>query len=73
MDPTGFDPSLPGIRLLQTWIREQRVLGLELMDGRRLDGRLVWQDPHYFALHRDDSVDPVLINRQTVLTVRPLV
>ena len=62
MDPTGFDPSLPGIRLLQTW-----------MDGRRLDGRLVWQDPHYFALHRDDSVDPVLINRQTVLTVRPLV
>ena len=40
MESTGFDPSLPGIRLIQSWIREQRVLGIELNDGRRLDGCL---------------------------------
>tara|TARA_B100001093_G_scaffold221605_1_gene212538 strand:- start:413 stop:634 length:222 start_codon:yes stop_codon:yes gene_type:complete len=72
MDSTGFDPSLPGIRLIQTWIREQRVLGIELNDGRRLDGCLAWQDPQYFALQREDSNDPVLINRLAVLTIRPL-
>ncbi|QNI58466.1 hypothetical protein SynBIOSU31_01594 [Synechococcus sp. BIOS-U3-1] len=72
MDSTGFDPSLPGIRLIQSWIREQRVLGIELNDGRRLDGRLAWQDPHYFALQKDESNDPILINRLAVLTIRPL-
>ena len=72
MESTGFDPSLPGIRLIQSWIREQRVLGIELNDGRRLDGCLAWQDPQYFALQREDSNDPVLINRMAVLTIRPL-
>ena len=73
MDSSGFDPSLPGIWLIQSWIREQRVIGIELNDGRRLDGRLAWQDPHYLALQREDSVDPVLINRVAVLTIRPLI
>ena len=73
MDSSGFDPSLPGIRLIQSWIREQRVLGIELNDGGRLDGRLVWQDPQYFALQREDNDDPVLINRQAVITIRPLI
>ncbi len=73
MDPTGFDPSLPGIRLIQSWIREQRVLGIELNDGRRMAGRRAWQDPQFFALQRDESNDPVLINRLAVLTIRPLI
>ena len=71
MESTGFDPSLPGIRLIQSWIREQRVLGIELNDGRRLDGCLAWQDRQYFALQREDSNDPVLINRLAVLTISP--
>ena len=73
MDSSGFDPSLPGIRLIQSWIREQRVLGIELNDGGRVDGRLVWQDPQYFALQREDNDDPVLINRLAVITIRPLI
>jgi host factor-I protein len=59
--------------LIQSWIREQRVLGIELNDGRRMDGRLAWQDPQFFALQRDESNDPVLINRLAVLTIRPLI
>ena len=72
MDSTGFDPSLPGIRQIQSWIREQRILGIELNDGRRLDGRLTWQDPQFFALQREESSEPLLINRLAVLTIRPL-
>ena len=72
MDSTGFDPSLPGIRLIQSWIREQRILGIELNDGRRLDGRLTWQDPQFFALQREESSEPLLINRLAVLTIHPL-
>jgi len=73
MEPTSFDPSLPGIRLLQSWIRDKRTLSVELSDGRRIDGRLSWQDPWYLAVQRDESPDPILINRQSVLTIRTLV
>ncbi|QNI73499.1 hypothetical protein [Synechococcus sp. NOUM97013] len=73
MDAAGFDPTLPGFRLIQSWMREKRVLSIELVDGRRLDGRLDWQDPEYLALRRDESIDPILIARRAVITVRPLI
>ena len=73
MDAVGFDPSLPGIRLIQSWMRDKRVLSFELMDGRRLDGRLDWQDPQFFALRRDESADPTLIARHAVISIRPLI
>ena len=73
MEPTNFDPSLPGIRLLQSWIRDQRTLSVELSDGKRIDGRLTWQDPLYLAVQRDDASDPILVNRQLVLTIRTLI
>lgn len=73
MEPTSFDPSLPGIRLLQSWISDQRTLSVELSDGKRIDGRLTWQDPLYLAVQRDDASDPILVNRQLVLTIRTLI
>ena len=73
MEPTSFDPSLPGIRLLQSWFRDQRTLSIELSDGKRVDGRLSWQDSLYLAMQRDDASDPILINRQSVLTIRTLI
>ena len=68
MDAAGFDPTLPGFRLIQSWMREKRVLSIELVDGRRLDGRLDWQDPQYLALRRDESIDPILIARHAVIS-----
>ena len=73
MDAAGFDPTLPGFRLIQSWMREKRLLSIELVDGRRLDGRLDWQDPQYLALRRDESIDPILIARHAVISVRPLI
>ena len=72
MEPSSFDPSLPSIRLLQTWIREQKILSLELTDGRRLIGVLIGQDQHCLALQPTDSDYPVLISRSAMLLVRPL-
>ncbi len=72
MEPSSFDPSLPSIRLLQTWIRERKVLSLELTDGRRLIGVLIWQDQHCLALQPSDSDEPVLISRAGMLLVRSL-
>ena len=72
MEPSSFDPSLPSIRLLQTWIRERKILSLELNDGRRLIGVLIWQDQHCLALQLTDSDEPVLISRTAMQLVRPL-
>ena len=72
MEPSSFDPSLPSIRLLQAWIRDRRILSLELIDGRCLIGVLIWQDQHYLALQPTDSEDPALVSRQAMLLIRPM-
>ena len=41
--------------------------------GSCIDGRLTWQDPLYLAVQRDDASDPILVNRQLVLTIRTLI
>ena len=71
MDPS-FDPSLPGVRQLQSWTRDQRVISVELVNGNSLEGVLQWQDPQFLALRRSASEEPVLINRQAVLLIRLL-
>ncbi len=72
MEATPLDPSLPGVRLLQAWIREKLQLSMELIDGRRFDGILRWQDSEFFALERTDSNQPTLINRKAVALIRQL-
>ena len=72
MDDTSFDPSLPGVRQLQTWTREQRLLRLELPNGTVQEGVLQWQDPDFLALRRTDASELVLINRRQILVIRPL-
>lgn len=72
MDDTSFDPSLPGVRQLQAWTLEQRLLRIELPNGTSHEGVLEWQDPEFLALRRSDATAPVLINRGAVLLIRPL-
>ena len=71
MDPS-FVPSLPGVRQLQSWTRDQRVISVELVNGNSLEGVLQWQDPQFLALRRSASEEPVLISRQAVLMIRLL-
>ena len=48
METTPLDSSLPGVRLLQSWIRERCPLSIEVLGAERLEGRLVWQDPNFW-------------------------
>ena len=68
METTPLDPSLPGVRMLQTWIRE----GLAVLEQERIEGRLIWQDPEFLALERLGSTRPVLIARRHITLIRSI-
>ena len=69
---TPIDPSLPGIRMLQSWIREQLPLSIDLVSQERLEGRLIWQDSEFLAIERPGAQRPVLISRRHVTVIRTL-
>ena len=72
METTPLDSSLPGVRLLQSWIRERCPLSIEVLGAERLEGRLVWQDPEFLAVERPGAVRPVLVSRRHVTVIRTL-
>jgi host factor-I protein len=71
METLPLDPSLPGVRQLQTWIRQQALLRIDLGAGQALEGVLQWQDPEFLAL-RTTAPHPMLINRRAVLMIQVL-
>ena len=72
MDTSPLNPSLPGVRLLQHWIREQRPLSIDVIGHERWEGRLIWQDPEFLALEVNNSSEQTLINHSQVSINRPL-
>ena len=72
METTPLDSSLPGVRLLQSWIRERCPLSIEVLGAERLEGRLVWQDPEFLAIERPGAQRPALIGRRQICVIRPL-
>ena len=71
METSPLDPSLPGVRLLQSWIREQLPLSIAVGGQEPIEGRLIWQDPEFLALERT-ARRPVLINRRQITVFRAL-
>ncbi|MEB3239153.1 MAG: hypothetical protein VKM68_02940 [Cyanobacteriota bacterium] len=67
-----FDTSLPGVRLLQQWIRQRRPLRLHLASGKALEGRLIWQDHEFLALLPPRAERPQLVTRRRLEWVEPL-
>lgn len=72
METAPLDPSLPGVRLLQSWIRERVPLSIDAIGQERLEGRLIWQDPEFLALEPPSGSRIVLVNRSQVVVIRPL-
>ena len=72
METSPLDPSLPGVRLLQSWIREQLPLSIGVVGQEPIDGRLIWQDPEFLAIERAVASRPVLINRHQISVIRSL-
>jgi host factor-I protein len=67
-----LDTSLPGVRLIQQWIRQRRQLQVHLASGSKLVGRLLWQDPEFYALETGGKDGPQLLNRARVESMLPL-
>jgi len=72
METAPLDPSLPGVRLLQSWIREQLAISIDVIGSERIEGRLVWQDPEFLAIERSPATRPTLINRRHISVIRAL-
>ena len=67
-----LDTSLPGVRLLQQWIRQRRQLQILLAGGRELQGRLLWQDTELLALLTTGRDRPDLLGRSRVELISPI-
>ena len=72
MDTSPLDPSLPGVRLLQSWIREKSPISVEVLGAERVEGRLVWQDSEFLAIERNAGSRLILVNRRQVCVIRSL-
>ncbi|QEY31713.1 hypothetical protein EVJ50_05095 [Synechococcus sp. RSCCF101] len=72
METLTLDPSLPGVRQLQQWIREKRAVSIELPNGRMVEGTIRWQDTEFIALSMKAGRGPLMINRRTLSLIRPL-
>lgn len=72
METTPLDPSLPGVRLLQCWIRDKCPLSIDVVGQERIEGRLVWQDPEFLAIEANSVQKIILINRKHVVLIRSL-
>jgi|TARA_B100001939_G_scaffold208434_1_gene179209 host factor-I protein len=72
METAPLDPSLPGVRLLQSWIREQLPISVDVIGAERIEGRLIWQDSEFLAVERLPASRPVLIGRRQISVIRVL-
>lgn len=72
MESSPLDPSLPGVRLLQSWIRDKSPISVDVIGAERIEGRLVWQDSEFLAIERIAGSRPTLINRRQVCVIRSL-
>ena len=71
IEKSPLDPSLPGVRLLQRWIREQ-LCSIAVAGKETIEGRLILQDHEFLAIERAGSCRPVLINRRQISVIRSL-
>ena len=71
-ETSPLDPSLPGVRLLQSWIREQLPLSIGVVGQEPIEGHLIGQDPEFLAIERAGTSRPVLINRRQISVIRSL-
>ena len=72
METAPLDPSLPGVRTLQSWIREQLPISIDVIGSERIEGRLIWQDQEFLAIERRPATRPTLINRRQITVIRVL-
>nr|QFZ92545.1 hypothetical protein EKO22_09495 [Synechococcus elongatus PCC 11802] len=66
-----LDTSLPNVRLLQQYIREQVLLEVKLSSGDVWQARLAWQDPDCLCLKTQQG-ETIILWRSALVFLRPL-
>ena len=67
---TEFDTSLPGIRQLQTYIKDKQEVEIKLVTDDLIVGRIIWQDVNAICL-MDHYNHQTLIWRQALVYLKP--
>jgi host factor-I protein len=65
-----FDPGLPSVRQVQSYIQDKQEVEIKLISDDLLVGRIIWQDPNCLCLvdHYEKST---LIWQQSLVYLRP--
>ena len=67
---TEFDTDLPGVRQIQTYIKEKQEVELKLVTDDLLVGKITWQDDHCLCL-MDHYNQQTIIWRQALVYLKP--
>jgi host factor-I protein len=65
-----FDTNLPGVRLIQSMIKDKKQVEVKLTTGDVLSGRLGWQDHNCICLI-DASEQQTLMWRSAIAYIKP--
>jgi host factor-I protein len=67
---SDFDPGLPSIRQVQTYIQDKQEVELKLTSDDLLVGKIIWQDANCLCLV-DHYEKPTLVWRQALVFLKP--
>ena len=70
--PTDLDTSQPGVRQIQSWIRNRANVVVQLLDGTAITGTPRWIDVNFLAIQQEFGDEVVLINRDAVGLIRAI-
>ena len=67
---TEFDTALPGVRQVQTYIKDKQEVELKLVTDDLVVGKIIWQDADSLCL-MDHYKHPTIIWRQALVYLKP--
>ena len=67
---TEFDTALPGVKLIQNYIKEKQEVELKLVTDDLVVGKIIWQDADSLCL-MDHYNQETLVWRQALVYLKP--
>ncbi|MEM8672567.1 MAG: RNA-binding protein hfq [Cyanobacteria bacterium P01_G01_bin.67] len=67
---TEFDTALPGVRLVQNYIKEKQEVELKLITDDLMVGKIIWQDAESLCI-MDHYNQQTLVWRQALVYLKP--
>ena len=67
---TEFDTALPGVKMIQNYIKEKQDVELKLVTDDLVVGKIIWQDANSLCL-MDHYNQQTLVWRQALVYLKP--